>query len=129
MQSKAIDRQAELAQPQAKSGRQTGIIQFMAFIARQPFDNFQDRRPLASAVRLAMLPLWFVVDDLHLCTFRGWGGGTPPPHLPGYLSNVVRWAPSSATKTANRLAGSVALVFSLTRCSLPAGSKKVSPAL
>jgi hypothetical protein len=42
---------------------------------------------------------------------------------------MVSWAPSSATKTARRLAGSVALAFSLTRCSLPGGSKKVSPAL
>jgi hypothetical protein len=38
------------------------------------------------------------------------------------LSNVVRVAPASATKTASRLAGSAALAFSLTRCALPAGS-------
>jgi hypothetical protein len=46
-----------------------------------------------------------------------------------HSSLTVSWAPSSATKTASRLAGSVALAFSLTRCSLPGGSKKVSPAL
>jgi hypothetical protein len=44
-------------------------------------------------------------------------------------SYTVSFAPSSATKTASRLAGSVALAFSLTRCVLPAGSKKTSPAL
>jgi len=42
---------------------------------------------------------------------------------------VVSRAPSSATITASRLAGSVSLAFSLTRCSLPGGSKKLSPAL
>ena len=46
-----------------------------------------------------------------------------------HLAPMVSWAPSSATKMASRLAGSVALAFSLTRCSLPGGSKKVSPAL
>jgi hypothetical protein len=45
-----------------------------------------------------------------------------------YLSNVVSSAPSSAMKMASRLAGSVMLAFSLTRCSLTGGSKKVSPA-
>ena len=44
-------------------------------------------------------------------------------------SNVVNCAPSSAMKTANRLAGSVALALSLMRCLLPGGSKKLSPAL
>src|SRR5215831_19153528 len=46
-----------------------------------------------------------------------------------YLSNVVNCAPSSATCTASRLAGSFALAFSLTRWRLPGGSKKLSPAL
>jgi hypothetical protein len=32
-------------------------------------------------------------------------------------------------KIASRLAGAVVLAFSLTRCSLPGGSKKLSPAL
>src|SRR5262249_53879087 len=49
----------------------------------------------------------------------------PAAHLP----KLVNCAPSSATKMASRLAGSVALAFSLTRCSLPGGSKKLSPAL
>jgi hypothetical protein len=38
-----------------------------------------------------------------------------------HSSLMVSWAPSSATKMASRLAGSVALAFSLTRCSLPGG--------
>jgi hypothetical protein len=42
---------------------------------------------------------------------------------------MVSWTPSSATKIASRLAGAVALAFSLMRCLLPGGSKKVSPAL
>jgi hypothetical protein len=41
---------------------------------------------------------------------------------------VVSPAPSSAMWTASRLADSVVLAFSLTRCSLPGGSKKLSPA-
>src|SRR5262249_50233339 len=41
-----------------------------------------------------------------------------------YLSNVVNCAPSSATCTASRLAGSFALAFSLMRWRLPGGSKK-----
>src|SRR5215469_732442 len=41
-----------------------------------------------------------------------------------YLSKVVSCAPSSATKTASRLAGSTVLAFSLIRCSLPGGSEK-----
>ena len=45
------------------------------------------------------------------------------------LAHHVNCAPSSAMKTANRLAGSVALAFSLMRCLLPGGSKKLSPAL
>ena len=45
-----------------------------------------------------------------------------------HSSIVVSPAPSSAMWTASRLAGSVALAFSLSRCSLPGGSKKLSPA-
>src|SRR5437763_1487379 len=41
-----------------------------------------------------------------------------------YLAGLVRIAPSGATKTASRLAGSELLAFSLTRCMLPGGSKK-----
>jgi hypothetical protein len=48
--------------------------------------------------------------------------------IPDFFSNVVSCVPSSATKIASRLAGSVVLAFSLTRCSLPAGSKNASPA-
>jgi hypothetical protein len=42
---------------------------------------------------------------------------------------MVSVAPSSATKTAKMLVGSVLLAFSLTRWMLPGGSKKLSPAL
>ena len=42
-----------------------------------------------------------------------------------HLSKVVNRAPSSAMKTASRLAGSIALAFSLTRCLLPGGSKRL----
>ena len=45
------------------------------------------------------------------------------------LPGSVSVAPSAATNTASRLAGSVSLAFSLTRCVLPGGSKKLSPAL
>jgi hypothetical protein len=45
------------------------------------------------------------------------------------VEGTVRRASSSATNTASRLAGSAALAFSLTLCSLPGGSKKPSPAL
>jgi hypothetical protein len=47
----------------------------------------------------------------------------------GALVEVVNRAPSSATRITSMLAGSVVLAFSLTRCALPAGSKKLSPAL
>src|SRR4029079_6187775 len=50
-------------------------------------------------------------------------------HVASHLSGVVSLALSSATKTARRLAGSVSLAFSLTRCSLLGGSKIASPGL
>src|SRR5262249_45503157 len=50
------------------------------------------------------------------------------PGSHAHLSTVVSRAPSSAMWTASRLAGPVALAFSLTRCSLPGSSKKLSPA-
>jgi hypothetical protein len=50
--------------------------------------------------------------------------------LPVYcFPGAVSVASSAATNTASRLAGSVALAFSLTRWLLPGGSKKLSPAL
>jgi hypothetical protein len=55
----------------------------------------------------------------------------PRDRAPGsraHSSLVVSPAPSSAMWIASRLANSVALAFSLTRCSLPGGSKKLSPA-
>jgi hypothetical protein len=45
-----------------------------------------------------------------------------------YWSNVVSSAPSFATNTASRRAGSVALAFALTECEAPGGSSQLSPA-
>jgi hypothetical protein len=53
-------------------------------------------------------------DGLAVCDLGD--GDCGPRPTAAYRSKLVSCAPSSATKTASRLAGSVALAFSLMRC-------------
>ena len=112
VQREPVEGKAGRPQPPSELGDQPGIVKLVASVARQPFDEVENGRLGARRIGRRRRPPIRLV---------GAGGA--------HWSKVVRCAPSSAMKMASRLAGSVVLAFSLTRCSLPGGSKKLSPAL